>query len=63
MALPMNVSHEVLLRKQRLQTLQDVRDLAPMGSVEAAKIDKQIDILQGVIRLLEWRNAYPSVTH
>jgi hypothetical protein len=63
MAFPMNVNHEVLLRKQRLETLQNVRDWAPIGSVEAAKIDKQIDILQGVIRLLEWRNVYPVTSN
>jgi hypothetical protein len=63
MAFPMNVNHEVMLRKQRLETLQSVRDWAPVGSVEAAKIDKQIDILQGVIRLLEWRNVYPQTSN
>ena len=57
MALAVNAQSDVVLRKQRLQTLQTARQWQPSDSIEAAKLDSQITTVQGVIRLLEWRDS------
>ena len=55
MALNVNGDIDVLRRKYRLKTLRSAREWQPSDSIEAAKLDSQIDTVQGVIRLLEWR--------
>lgn len=60
MALIAKGNTDVLRRKQRLETLQSARKWQPSDSIEAAKIDSQITTVQGVIRLLEWRESYSS---
>jgi hypothetical protein len=57
MALNVNRNDDVFRRKQRLETLQSARKWQPSDSIEAAKIDSQITTIQGVIRLLEWRES------
>ena len=57
MALSVNPQSDVTIRKQRLESLQTARQWQPSDSIEAAKLDSQITTVQGVIRLLEWRES------
>jgi hypothetical protein len=57
MALSVNPQSDIMIRRQRLETLQTARQWQPSDSIEAAKLDSQITTVQGVIRLLEWRES------
>ena len=50
-----NAPTDVHQRKQQLATLQSARQWQTSDSLEAARLDSQISTVQGVIRLLEYR--------
>ena len=52
-ALSTTLSLEITSRKHRLASLKSVRKKLKIGSVEARELEREITMLEGVVRILE----------